>query len=1059
MSQLPDVREIARRYNAACEAFDAALSASQARDSERHDAGLLQSAREMGSVLEIAVRRRVGLEEPRALAQLRELEFPQLVDKLRVLVPRSFGDGLAQKLKQWRNLRNRAEHYPIRVPSLRDLLDALRGTRRFLLEAFGPLELADPDHPAGASSSPPRAAPPASPSIVASLSQGTVDDTHRSEGPDAWIGARLEEGISRLNAGRSEDPPFSIHEVHHALVRAAWTLAERGAAPDEPIPPGALGPAAEAHRRLYVEAGWLAEEGVGLRFADPRLPALLVGMKLAGRGSAVSGFRRALGARRRWSETAWAATASGDLPVDWLLPLLDAEELEGTPDRVVSGAAALAGLAGPHDRRTAELLERVVPVLLAGLVWLVPLDEGDAAAAWDAWHLERDDWQRAAMDLAGATRDLAFSSSELSWENPGGSLGRLVGALGLGPRLPREAARALMALGRPWPQAGASPLDGAFFDALFEPGRGALERRAHPLFLETWLREVGVRALRRGDPRRAERVLVVPGPGHAAAFLLASDALLFEWCEAWECFAEVEPAEEAAAAWVHAATRVARSGRFDDAVADFLLRHAPERLRALGAWEAARGLLTQALSPSLPPSEPDARQGRYAATLFALAGLSADAWRSRIEAWGRGRTLPWRLLVEAGAPHDAVARWCLAKMELHDDEETRLAGEADGAGEPAGVEARAALGWLLDHGDERAVEVLADACFEGGDGARFDPLVRTPSQPGLRLSQVLWGRVLERAGGRAAFYARAERGALSADTEHFLPAHDLLVLTDGVWEAIAFHLSRHGALARRGPDDEPHEVARLLAAFERWMGDRAPSALRSAPAPGAWADAELRAAKTVVVFCAALHGLDVTGPLHALLRGVIDDADPRETELLVVLGAALDLVCQGPREPPADLLALAATPHVASRLAHDEARAFWATLLRHVGVAAVVALVEGLGLPDAGLGLFDALAAVAPDWLAEHQDRPYLARGVLVRAAEGRFAPSREFHEAAWARARRVDEIPELDRVPAGDWLRRLLERSRSWEASDRRELLRWLATRSRDAEVRRRCLDALARA
>jgi hypothetical protein len=392
------------------------------------------------------------------------------------------------------------------------------------------------------------------------------------------VHSRLDEGLRRLNAGRVERPPLSEEEVRRSLLRLARTLPESGAAPNGPLPIDAAGRALDVHRRLYIEAGWLVEEANVLRFHDPRLPALLVGLELAHRGSSHAQMRRMLGGRRHWAEAAWAATAEGDLATDWLRPLFDDGELTQLPDHVVTGCAALAGLRPPRDRTDADFIERAAAAAGTALVWLVPpLDPERPHAtteAWDAWRLERVEWQRAVLDLASRTQARSAVTPLINWKQPEGAVGRLVAALALPPRLSDETAQAVLLLGRPWPRDGASPLDEHFFRLLFSAPHG-LAGRVDSLFLETWLVEFGLKALWQGDPRRAARMMVVPDRGHPAGFLLNSGELRSDWCEAWESFAAVEPADEAARAWVCAATWVAKSGAIDDGVVDFLLLHAP----------------------------------------------------------------------------------------------------------------------------------------------------------------------------------------------------------------------------------------------------------------------------------------------------------------------------------------------------------------------------------------------------------------------------------------------------------------------------------------------------
>ena len=1059
---IPDLREIVRRFNAACVSLDDAIRASQDRCTNHYDIGLLQSARDMGSALDLSVLRCLGVAQPQRVEELLALSFPALVELLRGMTTPSVDEARGSDLRRWRHLRNRAEHAPIHVPSLPALLDALRGTRRFVVDAFGePDELADPEKP---SSNP----DPSSTEQQALTSTLPRDDSHRAADPTTWVVGQVNEGLRRLNAGRAEGSPLNETAVRRVLSRMGRDLAGSGAAPGDPLPVDAATNALGSNRRLFLEAGWLVEETGTLRFHDPRLPALLVGLDLASLGKAVAPLRAALAGQRGWADAAWSATAAGDFPDAWLRPLFEDSEMDRLPDHVVTACSALAGLVTPRDRAALALVERATTTASAALVWLIPLLEPvhyRAGEPWDAWRLSRSEWQRAVLDLACATRQLEEPTSRGS-EPLAGALDRFVATLGLQPRVSEETARAVNLLCSPWPRGGLTPLDQAFFQALFSVAGIASHLDAQ--FSERWMIEIGLPALWKGDEGHAARVLTVAEASNPAGFLLNRPELLSYWCEAWACFAPTATMEEAARTWLAAATRVARTGALDDGVETFLLNDAPEQLDALGAWEIARSLLEEALEPGLGRTKPDERQLRYGASLFALVGLSAEAWRQKIADWTAGFQLPWQVLFMAGAPHDALARWCIYKL-------LQKRREAPNQDEPIGIivsgggeitrtnewqlafnQAGEAFPWLLEHGDEGAITILAEACFATDEAHRHNPTVAKFAGLSVPLSQKFWGHVIGRPAGRAALYTRVERGDGLGSREHFLPKAGLQ-LDYGVWEAIAADLGVPLMQERRDPSEpELAEAARLLAAFEKWMMAQPPGYLRSNLDRTLWADPAIRPTKALIVVCTALHQLDVTVQLETLLRSIVDDALPHEKGILVLLGVALERVCMRPGEPPDALLELAMTPQVASLFAQDMVSSFWGALLRRFGTEVVIALADTLMLPDLGLGFFDALVSKAPEALDQHQVRPDLLRAVLVRSAAGSFVPSIAFHEVAWRRPRQPSEIGDLDGIPAGAWLQGLLEQSRRWPASERETFLRWLAQRSRHAEVRQRCLQAL---
>ncbi len=285
------------------------------------------------------------------------------------------------------------------------------------------------------------------------------DDTHRRQGPRKWIASQVDEGLRRLNAGRSEGAPLSEVDVRRALSRMAHHLAEAGASPGDPLSGDAPAKMLGTNRRMFLEAGWLVEETSHLRFHDPRLPALLVGLELANLRRPIAPLRTALGGQRSWGEAAWAATAAGDFPDGWLRPLFDDSEMDRLPDHVVTTCAALAGLPAPSDRAAAALVERTATTASAALVWLIPQLERNphrGGEPWDGWRLSRVDWQRAVLDLAYGTREIAGPASR-DEEQSAGALERLVSVLGLQPRVAEETARAVRLLCHPWPRRGLAP--------------------------------------------------------------------------------------------------------------------------------------------------------------------------------------------------------------------------------------------------------------------------------------------------------------------------------------------------------------------------------------------------------------------------------------------------------------------------------------------------------------------------------------------------------------------------------------------------------------------------
>lgn len=1065
-TEAPEPREIVRRFNEACAALDAAIGAAQVRDAARHDAELLQAAREMGSALELAVVR--CLVNARLDVRPERIDFPDMLKILRAVLPRHIDERRVEQLKAFRQLRNRAEHAPVEVPRLRELLRALRGTRRLLCDTLDERDtagLADPDHPQRADA-PARASDPTAPPV--SLRAPAVrDDAHRDIGPQAWIKEHIVEGLRRLTPGAADTGavPLLREHVRTTLEHLAWELAQRGTRPKSAIPDVALSKVRD-ELRLYLEAGWLDEDEKGIRFHDARAPALLVGVQIAQTGAKGAGMRAKLRALRTWGETAWAAARAGDTIDEWVQPLFDRHVLERYPDHVVTASAALAGAAKMLSRNSNPTFAKAAATAAVALVWFVPpIDHERATGAVvsqqpDAWRLDAALWQRAVIDVALVMEKL--SAHPLDWRRPEGALGAIVSALAMEPSLSETNAQAVLSLCDPWPRDGASPLDDMFFRACIE--HDGLALRVDQGFFKIWLSEVGIGALRRADARKANRMLAASGPGGITGMLF-SRGMLADWCEAWECLADEEPGEESARAWARGARWAVKYAVSDEAVMEFLFEHAPKRLRDLGVWELARAALCAELTVHWLPSQPDKIEQSYGVRLLRLAEFSDTEWRATIQAWGREPYLPWSILIEAGAPQDAIAQWCVEKLRQkerdapHRDEPIGVLASggavvaADGW-QLAFNQARESLFWMLDHGDEGAITVLADACFPGGQDKAFDPIVgKYVAGLVIPLSQWLWGCVVQRPAGRAALYARMERGVGLNGSAHFLPGVAVLSSTDQLWITCAdvvIHL-----LGSEGAEDE---ARRLLSAFERWIEDPTAAWWRREPERPPWADSGARGAKALVLLCAAMHGLDVAAPLQTLLQSIIDDNRAEERELLSLLGLALDNLCSGEHDAPTALLTAAAAPEVARLLANDVAVAFWGALLRVLGVERVIALLDVMSLPDAGLSVFDAFLEAETKTLEEIHTRPDLLRSVLVRSAQKRFSPSPLFYERAWEKPRTPEEIKDLNRIPMGEWVQSLITRSRSWprDGEGRGALLRLLARTSVDPEVRRHCLEAL---
>lgn len=352
----------------------------------------------------------------------------------------------------------------------------------------------------------------------------------------------------------------------------------------------------------------------------------------------------------------------------------------------------------------------------------------------------------------------------------------------------------------------------------------------------------------------------------------------------------------------------------------------------------------------------------------------------------------------------------------------------------------------------------------------------------IPLSQVLWPRVLQRPEGRAALFARVERDAHLGEDHIFvelpLPEDEKqlwLRLAMEVWKPHPNEWSTLGPVAP--PPDGGAEARRLLACFERrmsnfWISESewprvkeifeqkgwlAPSVFPwRVQLPGdPWLQPWPLPLKALLLACAAAHGADVAAPLATAFQLLVDTPEPHAS-VPDLLGYALLHFSEQHPGRTLELLERALTSEFLRVMRRDTTIAFWAALLRRHGSDKVLSALEALEPHDVGLGLVDALRALAPGALRERELRTEWLRPLLIRASEKAYEPSARFWEQAWSVERSVEDLPELPQLVPGLWLAELLDKSRRWEPGARQNLLRHLAGFSTHTEVRSRCLAAL---
>ncbi len=436
---------------------------------------------------------------------------------------------------------------------------------------------------------------------------------------------------------------------------------------------------------LALQASWLADHC----FADPILPALLVGRAVALQPDPLmqEELLAKLGRDRRWAVAAAAAVTLGVSADRLVLPLLTETDPLLLPDRTALAAAALSS--GQPGSLTTEELRRAFMLGMSGLLWFFPAQQIQVAQVSDRhspWLLDRETWQQSILWLARAEARFRPLGADLLtdrlWQTPPEPLGSVVSALGLPSRLDEAASRAVLTLCAPHAAVRSGWLTASFWREVFHT-----DRRLCALFrndaegvdsaLATWTLAYGGPALlATGDPSHLQ-ALAEPGADNPAGFLLNQPSLIPLWAEAWERLLRAGETERAIAVWVQAALRHLSHEEGAQSAHDLIAQQVPARLRSQGLWEPAVSALRAALTPDRFPVNPSEQQLKHCAAVLRLAELSKEEWEVRIAKWTEKPTLAWQVLLAAGAPHGAIARWCLDKLR-----QKREAGPAASAALP-----------------------------------------------------------------------------------------------------------------------------------------------------------------------------------------------------------------------------------------------------------------------------------------------------------------------------------------------------------------------------------------
>lgn len=516
------------------------------------------------------------------------------------------------------------------------------------------------------------------------------------------IDQRLEEGLNRLPGGPLREPMTTW--ARSLLSRLALGLLQDGVGPEGAIrsPSRAVEDElaqalnsnrlrAVAERRgagrgagghdglrlllgtfgdLAAQADWLTREfpGQAPRFADPAFATALIADAFLAQpmGPARDALRRRLGGHEGWADVARQAVEAGDPIGAWVDLYLGERDPVAVRQRLVVTCGALGGI--PAGTPPTEAVRSTVQQCIAALFWFAPAwaQSGAHSGMYSGFREEPSGWYLRPKDFWGGILGLAQAGSRVQMESPGpdprlvseipAPLGPLLRSLELPWRLSEAECRAVTALICPvWASEGGH-WDAAFWDQLMRGGQRLWDsaRTAAPQvhWVTRWLRYVAVPALRRVGRLHQ---LVLPLDGAMARLSWSYLDIREAWYEAFRATWNEQPAShpELIAAWA----QVAWAHRFPGGTEQrrLLTEEIPALLQAENLWPEAQERLRQCVDLSgLRHFTVGGAWDDRDVPVLRLCELSEASWRVHLAAVPLDMVIPWRTLLESGAPESAV---------------------------------------------------------------------------------------------------------------------------------------------------------------------------------------------------------------------------------------------------------------------------------------------------------------------------------------------------------------------------------------------------------------------
>ncbi len=1109
MAGVQDRIVIVDRYNHACSAYQSAVAGLKRGSTDEYEAGISAAAGAVWHALELAVRFHLEHDCGDQLSdddqqKLKKAQFPAWVELLGRVNP-PVDKMTRDQLVQHRVLRNANQHDGV-LPARRTVLAALASVRRLLMQRMlvpaEQLLIAVADAPAG----PQPTSAPTEP--LGDAPQEPTLGEHRKAGLEAWLEQTIAKGIAEARTrrgGRYDATLDSLAlEAKALLTRDAVALCLAAQCPDGLLESSESSVEEEVQRLLFavpaaqldaqavtrlrnlvpliqrrtslcVDAGWLKQQDQAVAFAAPKLPALLVGAAIASQSADSLALRTLVGERLDWAEAGWAAVRAGDDIHQWASLLLQTPPSPSLLTRVIATTAAFG--AAPSPVVVTDSLVSAFRLCVLTLIWCSPVrtDAFNRKQEPDCpWFLPIGAWRRAILDLAHLaslfeqdSRMLLDSSDTHQLPEP---LRTIVSSLDLPLRLKEEQAAAVFSLCAPYQAARAGCFDERRFGELSA-------HDTHQLIgldlRRSWFGLYAIPALWSWDRLRAARLLAMPGDNRPVPLLLNCLEMHDAWTRAWRVFTDTTSSEELASAWVDAALILVHHS---DRESLDLVRLGFEMIDSRGLGEDVRRRIRTGLEPPTEDPKDASEPSPVLVDILRRVVETPNHFTKIVEDWTERPALAWRTLLVAGCPDVAIARWCMAKLAAfqkvppaYRDGPVGIVWSSgaqpisSGPWQLAFSQAREALDYLLDHGSAEAILVIADACTPRD---RVDPKVNPTmgkmpvANLSIPLSQVIWGRVIDRPEGRNALCLLVESGKAPSNL-NFFKTKPFQGFEFDVWTKAAAAVGQlgsspqnagHGAepdtlVPPRPSKQQRAEAERLLAAFERRVQD-------DPWLP--WGNGT--PARAAVAALTSVSGADVSAPLSALVDELTQGAasKPMLRNACLLVGIALRQMAKHHIERAKPILDSALHPALLAAMRRDDTAEFWTAMLRYHGCHRVWAELERLDSGDLGLGFFDALQVVDERALLDWHLRPVLMRAALLRAAQQQFSPSEAFWREVWAAERGPGEVPELVLFMDGPWLTELIERSSVWSTSARIQMLRNMARYAVAEKVRERCLAAL---